>query len=112
MPTELHHPDSSPPPELLANRAADQPTPDDATPVWTWPSVTVTCFLVLAALTFAGVLALTGTDPRIAGGIALVLVAGIVVCVLPSRRRSRSLVHRVADALLAFGGDGGQGGAR
>lgn len=106
MSTELHRPDSSPPPDRQPNRP-------DHTTVWTWPTVTLTCVLTLAALAFAGILARAGTDLRMAGGIALLLISGIVVCVLPSRRSRGSLTQRVVNALNAFnGGDGGQGGTQ
>ncbi|KIA60382.1 hypothetical protein [Nocardia vulneris] len=104
MPTERRHQDSVRPPDSQS-APPEQTRPDQdlhpASSAWTWPAVTLTCVLALAALVFAAVLAFSGTDPRMAAGIALALIVGIVICVLPSPSRG-SFMQRLADALVVL----------
>ncbi|GAA1652593.1 hypothetical protein [Nocardia ninae] len=73
---------------------------------WTWPAVTLTCFLVLCGLVTVSILIADGIAPAAAATVTLVLVAGIVACVVPTRSGD-SIGRKMIRALsvLANGGN-------
>ncbi|MGV9668406.1 hypothetical protein [Nocardia niigatensis] len=110
MTAELHNHSSQPPhpqreqPDHAEKKAEFENPP---VPLWTWPAVTLACFLSGIALILMIFLVASGFDPRISGLVAVLLIAGIIACVIPSHGRA-SLLQRLAAALAAFGG--GKGG--
>ncbi|MFE3195864.1 hypothetical protein ACFXHA_43175 [Nocardia sp. NPDC059240] len=111
MPTDSVPPAIPPPvPNTPAERdappPAQTPPPANERREWTWPAVTVTCVLTLGALVFAWSLIRSGADPKTTIGIALAVVLGVVVIVVPTLGGGSGW-HRLVEAVRILLGDGG-----